>query len=105
MERTLAVEVVDIDDEISAWHSSAIYQGELPEWLGLTGEEYTLFVEQPRALPAIVAQRATMERAAWARLVKAQRAYIGGVGPFGDYEAAKQDLRDLGVDVDALLAD
>jgi hypothetical protein len=43
------------------------------------------------------------ERATWARLVKAERAFIGGVRPIDDYEAAKHGLRDLGVDVDALL--
>lgn len=54
--------------------------------------------------------RAAKERAAWARLVKAERAYIDS-GATGDaeraivrYAAAKQALRDLGVDVDALLA-
>jgi hypothetical protein len=50
------------------------------------------------------------ERLAWARLVKAERAVarIMTEGPYAErteveHEAAKQALRDLGVDVDGLL--
>lgn len=113
MERTLAGETVNIDDEISAWHECP--ETPLPHlnrWLGMTGEEYAVFVNGPEALPAIVGRRATKERAAWARLVRAveirwrediqgaaQAEYLREIG------AAKADLRAVGVDVDALLRD
>jgi hypothetical protein len=50
------------------------------------------------------------ERAAWARLVKAERDIVdcqrGEIqGARAEQAAARQALRDLGVDVDALLAD
>lgn len=47
--------------------------------------------------------RNDIERKAWARLVRAERAFIGGTGSLAEYDAAKQALHDLGVDVDKLL--
>jgi hypothetical protein len=45
-----------IDDEIDAWHG-ADTDLELPEWLGLTADEYALYVEHPQAMRIILAAR------------------------------------------------
>lgn len=57
MIRTLAGKVVNINDEIDAWHDSPEDDVDLPTWLGMTGEEYDMFFVKPHALPAIVARR------------------------------------------------
>lgn len=62
-------------------------------------------------LLTIVAAERDAERKAWARLVRAEDRMHGPPGAIcvpsekteREYEAAKQALRDLGVDVDALL--
>jgi hypothetical protein len=59
IERVLAGEIADldaIDDDIAAWHDSATVLP-LHEWLGMTDDEYTLFVERRDALRVIVAAR------------------------------------------------
>lgn len=44
-----------IDDYIDAWHEGkAGIDQELHEFLGMTGEEYALWVERPEVLPFIV---------------------------------------------------
>lgn len=126
MERTLADEIVNIDDEIAAWHdapepSRGQSFSALPTWLGMTEAEYGLFVAKRHALPAIVGRRAATERKAWARLVTAAVADMDSLhmvatdpteesaADHGEknaaYWAAVRALRDLGVDVDALLGD
>ena len=59
MERMVADETVDIDDEIDEWHDGTEEMAGrgLPQFLGLTDEEYALFVERPSALPEIVERR------------------------------------------------
>jgi hypothetical protein len=46
----------DIDDYVSQWHeqSSSV---ELPAYLGMSWEEYSLWVEQPKVLRLIIAAR------------------------------------------------
>ena len=59
MDRALGGYVLEldlIDDEIEAWHSSSSSE-QLNEWLGMTAEEYALFVERPQALPMILLGR------------------------------------------------
>ncbi|MDC3962868.1 hypothetical protein [Polyangium jinanense] len=56
VERVLDGEILDldtIDDEIDAWHESDA-DCPLHEWLGLTRDEYALFVEKPEALRTIL---------------------------------------------------
>ncbi|MEU8498416.1 hypothetical protein ACFVZ8_01185 [Streptomyces sp. NPDC059558] len=47
----------DIDDFVESWHDSIEDLGPLPEFLGLTEEEYSLWVEQPDSLRFIFAGR------------------------------------------------
>lgn len=46
----------DIDDHVEEWHESSSGEA-LHEFLGLTWEEYALWVERPRALRLIIAAR------------------------------------------------
>ena len=46
----------DIDDAIEQWHGGNV-RCSLPEFLGLTEREYSLFVENPHALKAILYSR------------------------------------------------
>ena len=65
------------------------------------GEQLRAFIlAAADKVPALAAER-DAERKAWARLVKAESGAILGSGEAR--EAARQALRDLGVDVDALL--
>jgi len=45
----------DIDDFVQAWHEGDGPGLELREFLGMTREEYGLWLEHPTCLPAIVA--------------------------------------------------
>ena len=59
VERFLSGEECDlsrIDDEIDAWHE-AHTTVPLHEWLGLTPDEYELYVEKPAAIRIILAAR------------------------------------------------
>lgn len=51
-----AVMWTDIDDWVQRWHEEH-RADELHEFLGLTPDEYALWVEQPRALRLIIAAR------------------------------------------------
>lgn len=57
MEKCLAgeVDLDEIGDFVGAWHEGAGPGLELREFLGMTKDEYALWVEQPQFLPAIVA--------------------------------------------------
>ncbi len=61
--RCLAGDVLDpseeIDDAISAWHQGGGFGVSMESWLGMTWEEYALWVEKPYALRAILAARHT----------------------------------------------
>jgi hypothetical protein len=46
----------DIDDYVVRWHEGGTRQS-LHEYLGLTWEEYALWVEQPQSLRLIIAAR------------------------------------------------
>jgi hypothetical protein len=60
IDRALAGEVLDpgveIDDAIDAWHDAETTLT-LPQWLGMTSQEYQLYAEQPYALRSILAAR------------------------------------------------
>jgi hypothetical protein len=59
VERLLSGEECDlsrIDDEIDAWHE-ADTTIPLHEWLGLTADEYQIYVEKPAAIRIILAAR------------------------------------------------
>ena len=58
VERALAgqISALSIDDEIDRWHESAGGKS-LAAWLGMSDEEYQLFVEQPDALGLILSAR------------------------------------------------
>ena len=59
VERLLSGEECDltrIDDEIDAWHE-ADTTVPLHEWLGLTPDEYELYVEKPASIRIILAAR------------------------------------------------
>jgi len=59
IERLLSGAEVDldaIDDAIDAWHSSG-ESCELHEWLGMSRDEYDLFVERPESLRLILLGR------------------------------------------------
>jgi len=60
VERALKGRIVDVDEEvdneISRWHASDS-KLKLHDWLGMTRDEYALFVEQPEALRLILAGR------------------------------------------------
>lgn len=60
IERALRGRVVDVDeevdDEIALWHASDS-RLKLSEWLGMTHDEYALFVERPETLRFILAGR------------------------------------------------
>jgi hypothetical protein len=59
IERLLSGDEYDltrIDDEIDAWHD-ADTDLTLNEWLGLTHDEYALYVEQPSCIRTILAAR------------------------------------------------
>jgi hypothetical protein len=45
--------VDDIDDYVEAWHRGE-GQGDLHDFLGMTWEEYALWLTQPESLPLIV---------------------------------------------------
>ena len=45
----------EIDDYIDIWHESDNDEEELSQFLGMTKEEYSLFVTRPDALSTIVA--------------------------------------------------
>jgi hypothetical protein len=50
----------EIEDFIEAWHNSdASEQRSLSEFLGMTEDEYTVWMASRKALPAIVAARQT----------------------------------------------
>lgn len=46
--------IEDVDAFVQAWHEGAGPGLELREFLGMSSEEYALWLEQPGALPAIV---------------------------------------------------
>lgn len=50
----------DIDDHVDRWHESSTEEP-LPEYLGMTSLEYSLWVEQPASLRIIVAAREQRE--------------------------------------------
>ena len=59
VERLLSGDEYDlskIDDEVDAWHGSDT-DLDLHEWLGLTPEEYALYVEKPQSIRVILASR------------------------------------------------
>lgn len=59
VERALAGDVLDlseIDEDVDAWHASETTES-LAEWLGMSEDEYALFVERPDALRVILAAR------------------------------------------------
>lgn len=59
IERLLSGQEYDlakIDDEIDAWHEAET-DLQLHEWLGLTREEYALYVEMPASIRVILAAR------------------------------------------------
>jgi len=64
--RALAGEILDVDDAIDDavddWHERGGLAEDgtpvtLHDWLGMTADEYSVFVEQPRALRAILHAR------------------------------------------------
>jgi hypothetical protein len=59
MELVLAGEVVqdEIDDFIDLWHEDRTATGHLHDFLGMTRDEYNLWVEQPGSLRLILAAR------------------------------------------------
>lgn len=62
LEGTLANVDDDIEEAIDEWHKRGgkALEGKavtLPEWLGMTADEYKLFVEQPTALEPILMSR------------------------------------------------
>lgn len=59
IEKLLSGEELDpsaVDDAIVAWHGADTSMS-LPQWLGLTLEEYAIYVEMPAALSSILASR------------------------------------------------
>lgn len=75
MDRTLAGEVVDVDDEIAAWRETDTAL-DLAEWLGMTDAEYDAFATcAPHALSAIVALRRETATAAANVCEKIMRSY------------------------------
>lgn len=52
----------DIDDFIDAWHASSEDIG-LAEFLGMTEEEYAVWVEKPDGLSFVLARKTAMGRA------------------------------------------
>ena len=59
IERLLSGEEYDlamIEEELDAWHESKS-DVQLHEWLGLTREEYSLYVEKPESIRIILAAR------------------------------------------------
>lgn len=46
----------DVDDYVAAWHEGDSDES-LPEFLGLTQDEYALWLEQPQALRLILAAK------------------------------------------------
>jgi hypothetical protein len=59
VELSLAGDVVmdEIDDFVAAWHNDPAIREPLHEFLGMTEEEYALWVEQPGSLRLILAAR------------------------------------------------
>jgi hypothetical protein len=57
-DRCLAGEVAtdEIDDFVDAWHGDP-ESGELHDYLGMTGEEYSLWLRAPDTLPCILKAR------------------------------------------------
>ena len=49
--------LADIDEYIDVWHDSLEDLGSLPSFLGLTEEEYSLWVERPESIRFIIAGR------------------------------------------------
>lgn len=47
----------EIDDYIDAWHNQSDTSQQLHEYLGLTWEEYSVWVHDPLALPFILQAR------------------------------------------------
>ena len=47
----------EIDRYIAVWHDLPGDQPSLHDWLGMTWEEYSLFVERPQFLPTILSAR------------------------------------------------
>lgn len=50
------VDIEQIDDFVDAWHDGK-YECELPEYLGMSDEEYFLWMEKPLSLRFILAAR------------------------------------------------
>ena len=77
------------------------------------GEDLRAFILEAGMKAELLVAERDAERAAWARLVRAEDRMHGPPGAIcvpseeteREYEAAKQALRDLGVDVDGLLGD
>lgn len=61
IERALDGETTDIDEcidnEIDHWHDSFMDDIELHEYLGMTWEEYAMWVENPNSLQSIIDNR------------------------------------------------
>ncbi len=61
IERTLAGEILEPEKEIESfvakWHQAEADLPPLHEWLGMTWEEYSLWVEKPVFLRAILMAR------------------------------------------------
>ncbi len=65
----------EIDDFIDDWHDLPDGGGQsLPEFLGMTDDEYAVFVTDARTLPLIRTARTTHQP-----LVTAVRAYVSGL--------------------------
>jgi len=60
MQRALSGNRVNIDDEIDAWHDST-YPGPLHEYLGMSWEEYTAWLEKRSTIEDIVIRRRLSE--------------------------------------------
>lgn len=55
----------EIDDYIERWHMGLAGQGmQLPDFLGMSPEEYALWVRDPDQLPSIIRSHAARDRAA-----------------------------------------
>lgn len=49
--------ISNVDDYIHEWHTSKVDNGELIPFLGMTEEEYSLFVKDASSLKSIVENR------------------------------------------------
>lgn len=54
LDKRIAGECIDIDEEIGAWHDAEGCKCQLSEWLGFTDKEYALFVTKHLTLEEII---------------------------------------------------